>query len=93
MQDQEFIKIFFKSISSDGELVTIEDMRKMLRELRQDETKAEEYVERTAGMSKSKFFTLEQLTEVIRGKMMPQSYTQKKQREQEMQKQKEMIQK
>lgn len=43
----------------------------MLRELRQDDTKAEEYVERTAGMSKAKFFTLEQLTEVIRGKMMP----------------------
>ncbi len=59
MQDSEFIKIFFKSISSDGKVVTIEDVRRMLKELRQDESKAEEYVERTAGMSKSKYFTLE----------------------------------
>ena len=34
MQDQEFIKIFFKSISSDGKYVTIDDMRRMLKELR-----------------------------------------------------------
>ncbi|CDW76108.1 UNKNOWN [Stylonychia lemnae] len=87
MQDQEFIKIFFKSISSDGRVVTIEDMRRMLRELRQDETKAEEYVERTAGLSKAKQFSLDQITEVIRGKMVPQSYTQKKQKELEIQKQ------
>ena len=93
MQDQDFIKIFFKSISSDGQTITIEDMRRMLKELNLDEGKAEEYIERTAGMSKAKSFTLEQMTEVIRGKMMPQSYTQKKQRELEMQKQKEMIQK
>ena len=71
MQDQDFIKIFFKSISNDGRVVSIDDMRRMLRELRQDETKAEEYIERTAGMSKAKGFNLEQLTEVIRGKMVP----------------------
>ncbi len=65
----------------------------MLRELRLDESKAEEYVERTAGMSKSKFFTLEQMSEVIRGKMVPQTYTQKKKRDLEIQMQKELIQK
>lgn len=59
MQDSEFIKIFFKSISSDGKLVTIEDIKRMLKELHLDESKAEEYVERTAGMSKSKYFTLD----------------------------------
>jgi len=91
MQDQEFIKIFFKSISNDGKTVTVDDMRRMLKELKQDENRAEEYVERTAGMSKAKYFTLEQMSEVIRGKMVPQSYTQKKQRDLEIQKQKELI--
>ncbi len=47
------------------------DMRKMLRELKMNEDMAAEYVERTAGMSKAKFFSIEQMSEVIKGKMIP----------------------
>ena len=78
-------------MSADGQSVTVEDMRRVLRELGQDEGRAEEYVERTAGMSKAKSFSLEQMSEVIRGKMVPQSYTQKKQRDLDIQRQKEQI--
>lgn len=46
-------------------------MRKILREFRMDPSLAEEYVERTAGMSKAKGFTFDQLSEVIKGKMRP----------------------
>jgi len=35
---------------------------------------AEEYVERTAGVAKAKYFTLDNLTEVLSGKTRPQTY-------------------
>ena len=54
MQDPDYIKFFFKSISSDGQTVSILDMRKMLRDFKLNEQLAEEYVEKTAGMSKAK---------------------------------------
>jgi hypothetical protein len=46
-------------------------MRKMLRESNLSEALAEEYVERTAGVAKAKFFTLDHLTEVLSGKTRP----------------------
>lgn len=71
MQDPDYVKFFFKSISSDGVQVTIPDMRRMLAEFKMDEALAEEYVERTAGLTKAKSFTLEQLTEVLSGQVRP----------------------
>ena len=71
MQDPEYVKFFFQSMSSDGKVVSVEDIRKVLKEFKMNDNLAEEYVERTAGMSKAKYFTLEQLSEVIQGKMMP----------------------
>ena len=59
MQDPEYVIFFFKSMSSDGKIVTTADMRKMLAEFKMNEALAEEYVERTAGIAKAKFFTLE----------------------------------
>jgi hypothetical protein len=59
MQDNEYILFFFKSMSSDGKTVTINDMRRILKEFRMDQSLAEDYVERSAGMSKAKYFTLE----------------------------------
>jgi hypothetical protein len=53
MQDPEYIKFFFKSISSDGVKVTIEDVRKMLRQFNLNESLAEEYVERTSGIHRA----------------------------------------
>lgn len=50
MQDPDYIKFFFKSISSDGRTVTVADMRKMLADLKMDVGSAEEYIERTAGL-------------------------------------------
>ena len=84
MQDPDYIKFFFKSISSDGQTVSILDMRKMLRDFKLNEQLAEEYVEKTAGMSKAKQFTLEQLTEVLSGKVRPMTYAQQKKKEQEI---------
>ncbi len=74
MQDPSFVKFFFKTISSDGVQVTVLDMRKMLRESNLNESMAEEYVERTAGVAKAKYFTLDNLTEVLSGKARPQTY-------------------
>ena len=67
------MKFFFKSISSDGQTVTIADMRRMLAESKMNESQAEEYVERTAGLTKAKFFTLDQLTEVLSGQVRPET--------------------
>lgn len=53
------MQFFFKTISGDGKTVTINDMRKMLRDSKLNESLAEEYVERTAGIAKAKFFTLD----------------------------------
>jgi hypothetical protein len=59
MQDPIYIRFFFKSISSDGVKVTIDDMRSMLISLNLNESQAEDYVERTAGVSKARSFNLE----------------------------------
>lgn len=60
MQDAEYIRFFFKSVSSDGKVVTIADMRKVLNEFKMPgDSLAEEYVERTAGLAKAKHFTLD----------------------------------
>ncbi len=72
---------FFKTLSGDGKIVTIHDMRKMLKDSKLNEELAEEYVERTAGATKAKFFTLEQLTEVLSGKARPQTYAEQKKRD------------
>lgn len=58
-----------------------------------DSQLAEEYIERTVGIAKAKYFTLEQLNEVIQGKVRPQTITQKKKYEQEMLRQKDEIRK
>lgn len=50
MQDPDYIKFFFKSISSDGRTVTVSDMRKMLADFKLDVASAEEFIERTAGL-------------------------------------------
>lgn len=68
-------------MSGDGKTVTISDMRKMLRDSKLNESLAEEYVERTAGVAKAKYFILEQLTEVLSGKARPQTYAEQKKRE------------
>ena len=91
MQDPEYVKFFFKSISSDGKTVTIPDMRKMLSESKMDASLAEEYIERTAGLAKAKFFTLDQLTEVLSGQVRPQTIAQMKKKEQDIQGQREQI--
>jgi hypothetical protein len=46
-----FTEIFFKSISADGSKVSIDDSKRLLKELKmKDEaSSAEEYVERTVG--------------------------------------------
>ncbi len=59
MQDPLFVQFFFKTISGDGKTVTINDMRKMLRDSKLNESLAEDFVERTAGIAKAKFFTLD----------------------------------
>ena len=59
MQDKSYVQFFFKSMSSDGKVVTIQDIKKVLKEFKMDDSLAEEYVERTAGMSKAKYFTLD----------------------------------
>ena len=71
MQDPDYVRFFFKSISSDGAQVTVPDMRRLLAEFKMDESLAEEYVERTAGLTKAKSFTLEQFTEVLSGQVRP----------------------
>jgi hypothetical protein len=57
----------------------------MLRESNLNESMAEEYVERTAGVAKAKYFTLDNLTEVLSGKARPQTYAEQKKKEQELQ--------
>ena len=74
MQDPQFVQFFFKTVSGDGKTVTISDMRKMLKDSKLNESFAEEYVERTAGVAKAKHFTLDQLTDVLSGKARPQTY-------------------
>jgi hypothetical protein len=61
MQDLEFTKIFFKSLSNDGQKVTVDDMQKVLRELkmREEVASAEEYVERTVGQEKARAFNID----------------------------------
>eukprot|EP00350_Pseudokeronopsis_sp_OXSARD2_P001960 CAMPEP_0170550150 /NCGR_PEP_ID=MMETSP0211-20121228/8210_1 /TAXON_ID=311385 /ORGANISM="Pseudokeronopsis sp., Strain OXSARD2" /LENGTH=61 /DNA_ID=CAMNT_0010856513 /DNA_START=271 /DNA_END=456 /DNA_ORIENTATION=+ len=61
MQDNEFSEIFFKSLSSDGQKVSIEDMKKALRDLKMRDQGAtpEEYIERTVGKEKAKAFYLD----------------------------------
>ena len=71
MQDPAYIKFFFKSISGDGKTVTVQDVRRMLQDFKMNEALAEEYVERTAGLAKAKSFTLEQLSEVLTGRVRP----------------------
>ena len=44
MQDPQFVQFFFKTMSGDGKIVTIHDMRKMLRDSKLNEELAEEYV-------------------------------------------------
>jgi hypothetical protein len=66
-------------------------MRKMLRESNLSEALAEEYVERTAGVAKAKFFTLDHLTEVLSGKSRPQTYAEQKKKEQELLEQRQKI--
>jgi hypothetical protein len=73
MQDPVYIKFFFKSISGDGLRVTIDDLQRLLRSFKLNEGLAEEYVERTAGIAKARFFTLDQLTEVLQGKKRPET--------------------
>jgi hypothetical protein len=65
MQDPEYIKFFFKSMSSDSVKVTVEDVIRMLRLFNLSENLAEEYVERTAGIHRAQSFNLDQLTEVL----------------------------
>ena len=61
MQDPEFTKFFFKSMSGDGRRVTAEDMKKTIADLRmKDEVaSAQEFVEKTAGKSMAPSFTLD----------------------------------
>ncbi len=70
MQDLEFTNIFFKSLSTDGQKVTTEDMQKVLRELkmREEVASAEEYVERTVGQEKARSFNIDQLNECLMAK-------------------------
>ena len=53
------MQFFFKTMSGDGKIVSVHDMRKMLKDSKLNEELAEEYVERTAGATKAKHFTLE----------------------------------
>lgn len=81
MQDPVYIKFFFKSVSSDGQKVTIDDMRRLLRSFKLQENLAEDFIERTAGISKARSFNLEQLTEVLQGKKRPETLSEQKERE------------
>ena len=93
MQDPDYIKFFFKSISSDGRTVTVSDMRKMLADFKLDVASAEEFIERTAGLQKAKSFNLDQLSEVLSGRVIPQTIAQMKKKELELQEQRQQVQK
>ena len=81
MQDPDYIKFFFKSISSDGQKVTVEDVRRMLKQFNLIESLAQEYVERTSGIHRATSFNLAQLQEVLQGKRRPENETEAKKRE------------
>jgi hypothetical protein len=64
------VRLFFKGVSTDGNKITAADIKKVISEhkIRDEVASAEEFLERTTGGSAASGITIDQLSEVIRGK-------------------------
>jgi hypothetical protein len=66
------MKMIFKSMSTDGNKISVNDLRKVINDLniKEEVAAASEIIERTSGVSKAQNCTMDQFSEVLRGKPM-----------------------